>query len=305
VSLAVVLFLQIAAASPRGARSAALTAAAQASGRPAECAAQGRPSNRWEAARDPDVERYCDLLARGFAELPFSPDTARERADAAERVSPGHAAPAILRGRAYASVHDYPHALSELERARGIDPSSLDDPATLRDLARVLARAGRNAEALAAYRALGPRLSLFPSAEDRARTFLEAAELAFGLGAPALDDAIAFLGQAKELAVRELSWRIASELALALDRRGLHEESASMAVDLARRLPRTPKPAADDAAQPMPGDQQAAVALVLELVDPRAAALAWERYLGALGDDAPWRDHAKKHLAGLKKKGAP
>jgi tetratricopeptide (TPR) repeat protein len=299
-----VLLLQVAGANPRATpRSATLTAAAQASGRPAECAAHARPINRWDAARDPEVDRYCDLLARGFGELPFAPDTARERADAADRVSPGHAATAVLRGRAYAGLKDYPHALIELERARALDARSLDDPATLRDLARILSRSGRNPEALVVYRALGPRLALFPQADERAKTFLEGAELAFGLGSSALDDAIAFLSEAKQLAVRDLQWRIASELALALDRRGRKDEAASLALDLGRRLRKESLPVtSDDSAKSLSGfaEQQAAVALVLESVDPQKASQIWERYLGIVGDEAPWRDHARKRLEALK-----
>jgi tetratricopeptide (TPR) repeat protein len=304
VALAFLLLLQIVGAGPRATpRSATLTTAAQASGRPAECAAQTRPTNRWDAARDPDVDRYCDLIARGFGELPFAPDTARERADAADRVSPGHAAPAVLRGRAYAGLRDYPHALIELERARAIDPRSLDDPATLRDLARVLSRTGRGPDALVVYRALGPRLALLPSTDERARTFLEGAELAFALGSSALDDAIAFLTEAKQLAVRDLQWRVASELALALDRRGRNDEAASLALDLARRLRKESLPVTgDDAAKSAAGyaEQQAAFALVLEAVDRQKAAQIWERYLALVGDESPWRDHARKRLEALK-----
>jgi tetratricopeptide (TPR) repeat protein len=302
VSFALVLLLQVAGASPWATpRSATLTAAAQASGRPPECAAHPRPPNRWDAARDPEVDRYCDLLARGFGELPFAPDTARERADAADRVSPGHAAPAVLRGRAYAGLKDYAHAVTELERARAIDSRSLDDPATLRDLARALSRSGRGADALVVYRALGPRLVLFPSLEERARTFLEGAELAFALGSSALDDAIAFLSEAKQLAVRDLQWRVASELALALDRRGRSNEAASLALDLARGLRKEPPPVTgDDASKSLAGEQQAALALVLESIDAQRASQAWERYLNLLGDESPWREHARKRLESLK-----
>jgi hypothetical protein len=303
VAFAFVLLLQIAAASPRAVpRSASLTAAAQASGRPAECAPQGRSANRWDAARDPEVDRYCDILARGFGELPFAPDTARERADAADRVSPGHAAPSVLRGRAFAGLKDYAHAVVELERARTIDPRSLDDPASLRDLARALARSGRGADALVTYRALGPRVALFPSVDERARTFLEAAELAFGMGSSAIDDAVAFLGEAKQLAVRELQWRVVSELALALDRGGRADEAASLVTDLARRARKESTALAGDdgAKSAIDAEQQAAIAFVLESLDPPKAAQAWERYLGLVGNESPWREHARKRLDALK-----
>jgi tetratricopeptide (TPR) repeat protein len=302
VALVFMVLLQIAGTNPRVPRPASLTAAAQASSRPAECAPNARTSNRWDAARDPEVDRYCDILARGFGELIFDPSTARERADAADRVSPGHAAPAVLRGRAFAGLKDYAHAVEELERARHIDPRSLDDPASLRDLARSLARTGRNADALAAYRALGPRVALFPSTDERAKTFLEGAELAFAMGSQALDDAIAFLGEAKQLAVRDLQWRVVSELALALDRRGRAEEASSLAQDLARRARKESLASAGDEATKSSGsaEQQAAIAFVLESIDPQKAAQAWERYLGLVGDESPWRDHARKRLDALR-----
>jgi tetratricopeptide (TPR) repeat protein len=298
VAFVFVLLLQVAGASPRaGSRPASLTAAAQVSGRPAECAPHTRTANRWDAARDPEVDRYCDILARGFGELPFAPDTARERADAAERVSPGHAAPAVLRGRAFAGLKDYAHAVAELERARTIDPRSLDDPGSLRDLARALARSGRGADALVAYRALGPRISLFPSVDERARTFLEAAELAFAMGSPAIDDAIAFLGEARQLGVRDLQWRVASELALALDRGGRTDEAASLALDLARRTRKESLASTvDEVGKSTNAEQQAALAFALEAVDPAKATQAWDRYLGLVGEPSPWRDHARKRL---------
>src|SRR5262249_19617530 len=175
--------------------------------------------------------------------------------------------------------------------------------ATLRDLARALSRSGRAADALVVYRALGPRLSLFPSPEERARTFLEGAELAFALGSSALDDAIAFLSESKQLPVRDLAWRAASELALALDRRGRSDEAQSLAVELVRSLRKEslPETAVDPAKSPMmSGEQLAAMALVLESVDPQRASQAWERYLNLLGDESPWREHARKRLESLK-----
>jgi hypothetical protein len=256
-------------------------------------------TNVWDAARDPNLDRYCELMARGFGQLPFSPDAARETADLAERVLPGHAGPSVLRGRALASLKAYDKAALEFDRARAVDSKSLEDPVTMREWARALARTDRGAEALTVYRTLGPRLSLLPSPEDRARTFLEAAELAFSLGASALDDAIAFLGEAKQLAVRDLEWRVGSELALAFDRRGTKDESSSLVSDLARRWHKgtKPTPGADTP------EEQAATALVLEAVDPKQAIQAWGRYLAAVGDRAPWAEHARQRLEALRKRG--
>jgi tetratricopeptide (TPR) repeat protein len=306
VGPAFVLILQLGVSSPREtSRASNLTAAAQASGRPRECAAAPRGAatkwgpSVWEAAREPNLERYCDLLARGFGQLLLTPETALETADVADRAAPGHAAPSVLRGRAYAMLKLWPKAAVELERARAIDSRSLEDPLTLREWARALAATERAREALAAYRTLGPRVSILPSPEERARTFLEAAELAFSLGPPTLDDAIAFLGEAKQLGVRELEWRVSSELALAFDRRGAKDEAAGLVIELARRFRKEAKTHAISEYR----EAQAAAALVLESVEPRLAIETWERYVTGAGPRGPWVEHAQKRIEALRKKG--
>jgi hypothetical protein len=307
VSIALVLLLQVSsagAASPG--RSFGLTAAAQASVRPRECAplplrsGPGSTSKVWDAARDPELTRYCDLLARGFGQLAFSPKAALSTADAAEKCSPGHAAPAVLRGRAFAGLQAFDKAALELERARSIDSRSLEEPATLRDWARTLARTGRAGEALAAYRSLGPRLSLLPSPAERAKIFLEGAELALSLEPAAVDDAVAFLAEAKQLGVRELSFRIGSELALAMDRKGRQDEANALAAEVARDVRKAASvlPGPDEAAE-----ARAAAAFVLEWVDARHALAAWERYVATVGERAPWVAHARKRIERLRKRG--
>lgn len=251
----------------------------------------------WDAARDPTLDRYCDLLATGFAQLPYSPDRAIELADKADGVSPGRAGPAILRGRAFSNKKVWDRAREQFDRARAIDPRSLEDPLTMREWARALTRVGRGTEALAVYRTLGPRLSALSSTDDRARTFLEAAELAFSLGPDALDDAIAFLGESKQLAGRDLEWRVGAELALALDRKGAKDEASGLVSDLARRWPKGSPPVAT--AETL--EAQAAIALVLEAIDGGQAAEAWDRYLGWAGDHAPFVEHARQRALSVRK----
>jgi hypothetical protein len=255
--------------------------------------------NVWDAALEPNLERYCDLLARGFGQLTLTPDVSIETADLADRTAPGHAAPSVLRGRAFAAKKLWPKAAAELEKARSIDSRSLEDPLTLREWARALASTDRAKEALVAYRTLGPRVSIFPSPEERARTFVEAAELAFSLGPDTLDDAIAFLGEAKQLGVRELEWRVSSELALALDRRGAKDEAAGIVAELARRFRKEAK--TDASSENL--EARAAAALVLESIDPRRAQEAWERYAAAAGPRGAWTEHAQKHADGVRRRG--
>jgi tetratricopeptide (TPR) repeat protein len=303
VTPAFVLLLQVVSATPRtSGRPSSLTAAAQASARPRECmSAPARPTakwgpNVWDAARDPTLDHYCDLLAIGFAQLPFSPDKALEIAERADATSPGRAGPAVLRGRAYAVKKSWELARDAFEKARALDPRSLEDPLTMREWARALARVGRGKEALAVYRTLGPRLSALSSPDDRARTFVEAAELAFSLGPEALDDAVAFLGEAKQLAGRELEWRVGAELALALDRKGARDEAAGLVADLARRWRKGTVAAGAESP-----DEQAANALVLEAIDARQAADAWEKYLAAV-ERGPFVEHARQRALSARKK---
>ncbi len=301
MSWAVVLLLDLTVSGPRAARSSTLTAVAQASARPEECssalpasAASGGASF-WEMARDPALDRYCDVLAAGFAQLPFSPDRAIENADRAESSSPGRAGPHVLRGRAQAIKRAWAEAREHFEKARAIDPRSLEDPLTMREWARALSHVGRGSEALEVYRTLGPRLSALSSADDRARTFLEAAELAFSLGPGALDDAISFLREARRLAGRDVEWRVGAELALALDRKGEKDEAAALAVELASQRRRS-APVATLASES--ADEVAARALVLETVDPKQAAEAWGRYL-ARASEGPFAEHARTHAASV------
>jgi hypothetical protein len=190
-------------------------------------------------------------------------------------------------------------AAAEFERARAIDPRSVEDPASMREWARALARVSRATEALAVYRTLGPRLSALSSADERARTFLEGAEVAFSVGAIALDDAIAFLGEAKQLAARDLEWRVGAELALALDRKGAKDEAAGLVAELARRRKKGPRATTD----PPSPDEQAATALVLESIDLRQSLEAWNHYLEMVGAGAPFSEHARQRMAQLRRRG--
>src|SRR5687767_7725658 len=79
-----------------------LSGAAAASPRPPECRAGARltASELWSRARVPELTRYCDALARGYARLGRSPSDALAQADRAERALPARAATWVLKGRA-------------------------------------------------------------------------------------------------------------------------------------------------------------------------------------------------------------
>ncbi|WP_437570354.1 hypothetical protein [Sorangium sp. So ce542] len=217
-----------------------LVAAAAAAGRPPECSARSsraiaRGPTVWERARAPELPRYCDLLARGQAQLGSNPEAAREAARLADQLLPGHAAPQVLLARAALALGSPEDAGRAFDRARGVDPRSVEDPHTMHDLARSLARTGKRDEAIAIYRALVPRIDLLGTADQRALVLLEAAHLSMAAAGAAakppsgaaaegargdLDEAIAYLREARQRAQTQLARDVTLSLALALDRAG-------------------------------------------------------------------------------------
>jgi tetratricopeptide (TPR) repeat protein len=289
---------------------ATLPAAAQASMRPRECAPQTKrghalPSpNVWDVVREPNLRRYCDLVARGFAELGGSARSARDTAEIAEEVSPGHAAPKVLEGRADVALGAYVEALAAFAKARAIDSRALEEPGAVHDLAVAQYRTGHVADALATYRALAPRVELIAGADRRVRVLLEAAELSMSLGPTSLDDAIALLREARQVPIREARPRVLAMLALALDRKGAAAESSDLAEELARLGGETAAVAFTNEGLGT-GEGDAALALALEATDPSAAAKAWEAYLAGRGGKGPWVEHARRRIDSLRKRAKP
>ncbi|WP_437998371.1 hypothetical protein WMF26_49175 [Sorangium sp. So ce185] len=285
-----------------------LVAAAAAAGRPPECSARSsraiaRGPTVWERARAPELPRYCDLLARGQAQLGSNPEAAREAARLADELLPGHAAPQVLLARAALALGSPEDAGRAFDRARGIDPRSVEDPHTMHDLARSLARTGKRDEAIAIYRALVPRIDLLGTADQRALVLLEAAHLSMAAAGAAakppsgaaaqgargdLDEAIAYLREARQRAQTQLARDVTLSLALALDRAG-DKAQADAALD---------GEAADAGAGGDPRAQAAARARAeaarARAADHRAeaAARAADQHAGAAA-----REHAADDLA--------
>ncbi|WP_437755645.1 hypothetical protein [Sorangium sp. So ce1389] len=363
-SLLLPALLALPLAAHGGQSSGDLVAAAAAAGRPPECSARSsraiaRGPSVWERARAPELPRYCDLLARGQAQLGDNPEAARESARVADQILPGHAAPQVLLARAALALGSAEDAARAFDRARRIDPRSVEDPHTLHDLARTLARTGKRDEAIAMYRALVPRIDLLGTADHRALVLLEAAHLsmaAAGAGAPTaaagaptaaagapgagaradLDEAIAYLREARQRAQTQLARDVTLSLALALDRAGdkaqadaaLEGEAAGAAPEAARTRAEAAaararaadqhagaaarEHAADHLASAaarlrtvdylaVPEDRLALEALALERTTAAAAIARWEAYLAGAGGQGPWAAAARARLDALRK----
>ncbi|MDI1445103.1 tetratricopeptide repeat protein [Polyangium sp. 6x1] len=310
--------------SPSSGQGTSLVAAAAASGRPRECASTvrrglSRRPTVWELARAPELGRYCDLVARAKALLVSDPAAAKSAAENAEKVLPGHAAPRVLLARAALALGKVDDAAREFEAARAKDPRSVEDPPTMHDLAEVLRRTGKLEDALAVYRALVPRIDLLGSSDRRVAVLLEAAHVSMAVAAtraaagaaPAespstepkrapLDEAAAYLREARQRPPSALSGDVLLSLVLVLDRNGDRVQADAALADARAsgvRL-RAGGPSYLAAAE----DKACLEALAAE---GAAAVKLWETYLAGPGGKTPWAASARARLEATKKAPRP
>lgn len=259
----------------------------------------------WQLARVPQLERYCDLVARAKAQLSTDPTAAAKSAKAAEDVLPGRAAPRVLLARAAFALDKVDDAAKDFEKARALDPRSVEDPPTMHDLAEVLRKTGKLDEALAIYRALVPRIDLLDSAEHRVSVLLEAAHVSMAVAAktppstpgsrPSLDEAIAYLREARQRPPTGLTSDVLVSLALVLDRSGDRVQADAVLADA--RVP-----AANGAAKlPYLAAAEDKVCLDALTAAPADAVKLWETYLAGAGGKGPWAAAARARLEAAKK----
>jgi tetratricopeptide (TPR) repeat protein len=287
---------------------AVLSMAASSSGRPKECTGGGRRGEGawhptiWDAARQPSLARYCDLLGRAQARLAQAPAASREAASVADQILPGHAAPWVIRGRANVALRNFSQALDDFRHARAVDPRSVEEPMALRDLALAQRMSAKQADAMLTYRALVPRLALLPSGQERVAVLIEASSLAMTLGDDGLREAAALLSEARNQPPSKLDAEVLALLALVLDRQGAPEQAAAVTDGLARRGLRLPTRTAEPQAFGYladPSDALAMLATAIERTDPKAAAELWDSYV-AESKGSRWNEHGRRHLDACK-----
>lgn len=307
---------------PQPSSVSSLAAAAAASGRPRECLSKSRRAlsqgpSVWERARVPTLQKYCDMLSRARAQLSSNPELSKAAALEAEKALPGKAAPRVALGRAALALGDLETAAKELLAAKKIDPRSVEDPSTMHDLARVLRRTGQRDEALLVYRALVPRVDLLPSTELRVSVLLEAAHASMaahaadpskagadekgGAKASPLDEAIAYLREAKQRPPTLLANDVTLALVLALDRAGEREAADAALADAHRTGARVRRSQLDYLS--VSDEKIALEALVQEGSDGAAAIKSWEAYLATPAGKGPWATAARARLDALKRGG--
>jgi len=278
----------------------------------------------WESAREPNLARYCDQIARAQTELAAQPKAAKKAAIEAEQALPGRAAPQVVLARAELALGGLDAAAQAFARARAIEPRSVEEPGTMHDLARVLARTGKRDEALAVYRALVPRIDLLGTPDRRVSVLIEAAHLSMAAEAAGtattptdvgkkgartpLDEAAAYLREARQRPATSLSGDVLLSLALVLDRAGVREQADAALVEAQRsgdadRFRSTNgKPRAPDYLAATE-DAIAIAALAAERSDRIEAQKAWEAFLAGAGGKGAWAVAAKARLDAVKKAG--
>jgi tetratricopeptide (TPR) repeat protein len=301
-------------ASPGGG-APSLSAAAAASGRPRECGAGGHRGARkpsiWALAREPNLQTYCDLVARAHAQLATDPAAAKDAAVQADKALPGHAAPLVIQARALLAQGKLDDAARAFEQARTLDPRSVEDPSTMHDLAQVLRKTGKLPEALAVYRALVPRIDLLGTGERRIAVLLEAAHVSMAVEAahaaspeaaakadarPRLDEAAAYLREARQRPPTALSGDVILSLVLVLDRKGERVEADAALGDALRSGVRLRAGTLDYLAA---SEDRACLEALTS--DGPAAVKLWEGYLAGSGGKGPWAAAARARLEAARK----
>jgi len=258
-----------------------------------------------ERAKSPEIRRYCDLVASAASKLAGNAvmaEAALGAAREAEAISPGHAAPRVLEGRALAAMGKVDLALAALREGKARDRAGLDDPLALLAWARVLARTGHAGEAVEAYRALLPRTASLSTVE-RAAAAIEAGLATMAAESTGLDDAVAALREALREAQDDALGVAVLALSLALDRRGDTGEARTLLADRgpgdARSVLASPR--AKELLGVAPAEASALAGLALEASDAASARGAWEQYLAAVAalPVHPWQANARAHLARL------
>ena len=183
-----------------------LTTAAQASPRPRECRGAAGSDGIWLRVQGADAQRYCELLARGYARLVQTPAEALLAARAAEALAGPLPAVRVLAGRANLRLGDAPLAYQLLQQAEGSDAQAFTDPKALHDYARAASLASKPSEAVRLYRLLVSRVALLDDPRDRAFAQIEAAAHVLAHVEKGADEALGYLAHARQEPLGLSAW---------------------------------------------------------------------------------------------------
>jgi hypothetical protein len=242
-----------------------LTTAAQASPRPRECPGAQGSEGVWLRMRGADAQRYCELLARGYARLGQSPNEALLAARSAEALAGSSPAVRILAARANVRLGESELAYRLFRQAEAEDARAFADPKALHDYARAASLASQAQEALRLYRLLVSRIALLDDPRERAFSQIEAAAHVLAHVEGGADEALGYLGHARQQPLGLSAWIGALRL-LALKQSGRAQARGSLGAPPSVASLGAPPPALFSPAYPLlpPGMFAALQAVLVE-----------------------------------------
>jgi hypothetical protein len=205
-----------------------LTTAAQASPRPRECRGATGSDGVWARLRGGDAQRYCELLARGYARLGQTPKEALLAARSAEALAGPTPAVRALAARAALRLGDSQLAYQLFQQAEAEDTQAFADPKALHDYARAASLAGKALDAVRLYRLLVSRVALLDDPRERTLSQIEAAAHVLSSVDGGADEALGYLAHAPQQPLGLSAWIFGLRL-LAIQQSGRAEARGSLA----------------------------------------------------------------------------
>jgi hypothetical protein len=179
-------------------------------------------------------------------------------------------------------------------------------PLAMRDYAVAATLGGHSAIALSTYRQLVTLVTLWPSAVDRRRLYIEAAAAALAQGSQGAAEASGYLAEARQGAFSVRLRAIVAGLEALAQRMGgaagadgLSPIDSAEAWRLIDRLRQSQRPDSWPAMGPI---AHAAAAIAIEPFSAAEAAELWQTYLTWLEANQPdtkWLEQARQHLTAL------
>ncbi len=177
--------------------------------------------------RGADAQRYCELLARGYARLGQTPKEALLAAQAAEALAGGVPAVRVLAARAHLRLGDSQLAYQLFQQAEASDAHAFADPKALHEYARSASLAGKAPDTVRLYRLLVSRIALLDDPRERAFVQIEAAAHVLTHVDGGADEALGYLAHARQQPLGLSAW-IGSLRLLALQQSGRAEARGSL-----------------------------------------------------------------------------
>jgi hypothetical protein len=275
-----------------------LATAALASPRPRLCrSALGGSDGLWARARAGDAQRYCDLLARGYARLSQSPAEALLAAEAAEALAGPVPQVRVLNGRAKLRLGQAPAALEQFAKAESEDAQAFLDPKALHDYARAASISGKSLDAVRLYRMLVSRSALLDDAREKSILQIEAAAHVLAYAQSGSDEALGYLAQARRESLGLSPWVTGLRLLVAARNGRVERSPGASAPPSLASLSQPLAGASGESPLLPPGELEALYAVLTESTDPAGSRQHAQLFLAQAKSENVWLAQARKKPA--------